>query len=317
MASLSEFMAEWHNGLPYIEAHTSGSTGAPKPIRLLKSDMLASARATNDFFGINSGSTLACPLSFDYIAGKMMAVRAIAAGCALRELPVSSTVEIDAPADLLPVVPMQLPSLLAQPKAPAMINNLLIGGAPLDGQMEAQIADAGFHAWLGYGMTETCSHVALRMVGGDGVFHAMKGIGFDTYSRGCLAISSGNFSWKTLITNDIVELLSSKSFRWLGRYDNVIISGGLKIHPEVMERGIKALLPELPDFYIIGEPHPVLGECAVMVVENAPEGLADKLKALIPDGKSRPRKVYDALRLVRTESGKIKRLQPNLLILRS
>ena len=138
-------MTQWLDDSPYIKAHTSGSTGKPKDIRLLKSDMLQSARATNAFFGIGPDSLLASPLSPDYIAGKMMYVRAFAAGCRMVQLPVSndiefpeangtctpagSTLALDRPVTLLPVVPSQLQSLIAQPHLSARIANVLIGGA--------------------------------------------------------------------------------------------------------------------------------------------------------------------------------------------
>ncbi|MDD6668520.1 MAG: AMP-dependent synthetase, partial [Bacteroidales bacterium] len=74
--TVDEFLAEWRNGDAFVTAHTSGSTGTPKAIRLLKADMLASARATNARFGIGAHSRLLLCLSPDYIAGKMMIVRA-------------------------------------------------------------------------------------------------------------------------------------------------------------------------------------------------------------------------------------------------
>ena len=78
--SVWEFIAEFLDDKPYIMAHTSGSTGKPKPISLAKSDMKASARFTNRFFGLTSQSTLHLCLSPDYIAGKMMLVRALESG---------------------------------------------------------------------------------------------------------------------------------------------------------------------------------------------------------------------------------------------
>ena len=78
------FLSQWNDdSKDYVMAHTSGSTGAPKEIRLMKADMRRSAQATNHFFGIDVDSLLHLPLSPDYIAGKMMIVRAHEAGCRL------------------------------------------------------------------------------------------------------------------------------------------------------------------------------------------------------------------------------------------
>lgn len=312
MATLSEFLEEWHSDDEYVVAHTSGSTGTPKEIRLPKSDMKVSALATNAFFGIDKDSVLALPLSLDYIAGKMMAVRADLAGCNLIELPVSNRVNVSFRIDLLPVVPSQLPELIKNPKAPSLIRNLLVGGAPLSDSMANELVRCGFNAWLGYGMTETCSHVALRKIGDSSVFHAMPGVRFDNDSRGCLIIKSEKYTWGQLTTNDIVRLEGTDCFEWLGRYDNVINSGGVKIHPELLEKEIQKLIPDIPPFYLVGEWDDKWGQRLVMVVENAPEGLLDKLKALLPDRKTMPKRIISVVRLPRTASGlKIKRIIPD------
>lgn len=162
MATLSDFLCEWDNSSPFIVAHTSGSTGTPKEIHLLKEDMRRSARATNSFFGIDSNSVLGIPLSMDYIAGKMMAVRAIEAHCRLLELPVSNRIELPEDVDLLSVVPSQAAVLLNNEPSLKRAGCLLIGGAPLDISTEQRLFGAGVEAYVGYGMTETCSHVAFK-----------------------------------------------------------------------------------------------------------------------------------------------------------
>ena len=78
--SVVNFLDEWYNDNDFIVAHTSGSTGAPKPIKLAKSDLKESALSTCKIFNINSESIMVLPLSPDYIAGKMMIVRAIVSG---------------------------------------------------------------------------------------------------------------------------------------------------------------------------------------------------------------------------------------------
>lgn len=308
--NVSDFMAEWRGGAPYVEARTSGSTGTPKPVRLLKSDMMVSARATNEFFGISAGSVLALPLSPDYIAGKMMAVRACLARCRLLELPVSNTVILDEPVDLLAVVPSQLESLLRQPRSASLIRNLLIGGAPVSDAMSRRIVDAGFNAWLGYGMTETCSHVALRWLGDGDIFTAMPGVSFSTDSRGCLVINSDKYSWSTLVTNDVVTLHSTEKFTWLGRADNVIISGGLKLHPEQLEVMYRHSCPWLPEFFLTGEPDTRWGTRLVMVAVNPVADTLDRLRACISDHKVLPGRVISVDSLPRTENGKLKRSLP-------
>ena len=214
------FLDLWDDESPVIEAHTSGSTGVPKVIWLPKEQMRRSAQATNSFFGIDSRSTLVCPLSVDYIAGKMMVVRAIEAGAELwmltphRESILSELPDSVETIDLLPIVPAQLEPLLRSDRA-ARVKNVIIGGSPMTDSQEAMAADAPFSAFATYGMTETCSHVALRRIGHDGQwFTPMPGVRTALDGRGCLIVD-GMVTNEALITrinsdlaNDLGNLLS-------------------------------------------------------------------------------------------------------------
>ncbi len=263
------FMEEWGSACTYVAAHTSGSTGAPKEIRLLKSDMIHSARATNQAFGINAESLLVCPLSASYIAGKMMIVRTIEADCRLvMEQPSNHPLLDDyGVIDLLPIVPAQIPGLLDSQYV-QHVKNVIIGGAPLSARQEQQICDtAPFRAFATYGMTETCSHVALRRLGTP-EFTAMPGVTFSVDTRSCLAIlSDGGYSFSRLQTNDVVDLLDAHTFIWRGRADNVVISGGLKLFPEEIEKTVSAAI-SLPPFFITGRPSDKWGQELVMVIER-------------------------------------------------
>ena len=309
MATLSEFLAEWHSPDPYVQAHTSGSTGTPKPIRLLKADMQLSARATNSFFGIGEHSVLASPLSFGYIAGKMMAVRAIEAHCALVPLPVSNRIELPDTlphVDLLPIVPSQIESLLAQPAYAARISHVLVGGAaPSPAQCRA-LTDAGYKAYISFGMTETCSHVALKKIcGHETYFEAMPGISFSQDRRGCLVIQAPAYSFGNLTTNDIVEIASPTEFRWIGRFDNVINSGGIKISPERLEKEIARYVDR--PFYITSAKDDRWGEVPAIVFEGTASEVQDILDLLASkiDHKTCPKKARAVRALPRTANGKI------------
>lgn len=286
-AEAEKFIAEWFDEKPYVTAHTSGSTGTPKEIRLLKSDMRASAKATIAFFGLTEASWLHLPLSPDYIAGKMQIVRALEAGCCLTVEPPTNhplhnnTADCQRHISLLPVVPSQVPGILDSEFA-VLIDNMIVGGAPLSPDDERRILDSGIRSYATYGMTETCSHVALRRIG-DETFKALPGFTFSTDSRGCLVIASTTLSFGTLTTNDMVELNDDKSFRWLGRHDNVINSGGLKIHPEELEKAIAHLIPSGHKFYITSRKSALWGEEAVMVTDmtDIPVSLISEIEATV------------------------------------
>lgn len=274
------FIDEWFSDLPYVTAHTSGSTGEPKEIRLLKEDMQASAEATNRYFGINSSSHLFLPLSADYIAGKMMIVRAITAECRLTAVhPNNHPLDKDyGDIDLIAVVPSQCESLIANGYAYKRLRNMIVGGAPMSVPIENKLLKMPWKTFASYGMTETCSHVALRPLGSD-VYSALPEITFGVDHRGCLTIKSSRFSFNMLTTNDIVELLSPKEFRWCGRYDNIINSGGIKLYPEQLE----AILSRHFTFPLMvrGIEHPIWGTAPQIVAApdsgEMPENIIRKI----------------------------------------
>lgn len=306
------FVEEWESESPFLRAHTSGSTGKPKEISLLKEDMRSSALATLKFFGINETSTLALPLSPDYIAGKMQIVRAIEAECSLIVEPPSSRPFREwkgGRITLLPIVPSQLDGL-TESAAFSLADNIIIGGAPLRPEQEDRLIEAGVKAWVTYGMTETCSHVALRRVGEE-CFVALPGFSFSTDQRGCLVIESTTLSAGLFVTNDMVSIQSPHSFRWLGRYDNVINSGGVKIHPEEIEKVMAPLLPAGTTAYVTSRRSERWGEEAVIVTDSpaVDDGFLEIIRPLLSP-RHCPKAVIHVPEIGRTpSSGKIVRLK--------
>lgn len=307
--NLQEFNSEWCNCEPYIMAHTSGSTGTPKPIQLLKSDMEASAHATNMFFGLKQGAVFACPLDYGYIAAKMMAVRAEIAKGTLIEMPASNSFNITQHIDLLAIVPIQVKCLLKNKHWASKVQNIIIGGAQLPHDDAQALLNAGYKCWQTYGMTETCSHVALKAVD-ESWYTALPGISFSIDNRNCLIIKAQHLSQHTFFTNDIVTLHSATEFEWMGRYDNVINSGGIKIHPEALEAQIHTTLNPPFEFYITGRPHPKWGEAVTMIAATTKdilETVKDELSKILPH-RYLPKQYIAVKKLPRTNNGKVKRL---------
>lgn len=243
-----------------------------------------------------------------------MIVRALEAGCRLvMESPSNHPLQADYGAiDLLPIVPAQIPGLLESPYV-SLVKNVIIGGAPVSADQEELICrTAPFSAFATYGMTETCSHVALRRFG-EREFTAMPGITFDVDERGCLAVVSEGYSFGRLQTNDVVDLLSSNTFIWRGRADNVVISGGLKLFPEDIEKTVTASM-QLPPFYITGRRSDKWGCELVMVVEKpdavnsssslSSDGLLTQLRNILPSVKC-PKDIIFVSQIPRTSSGKL------------
>lgn len=307
----AEFLKQWYDSTDSVEVLTSGSTGRPKEILLPKADMLRSAAATVRQFGLTSESTISSLLPMASIATRMAVVRSIVAKC--RYLPVipSNDFVISERIDLLSVGPSQTDCLIRHPEYVALVDVVMVGGAPLSQPRLTGLLRAGYDVYESYGMTETCSNVALRTPAHD-FFRANEGISFSVDCRDCLCVQAPGYSFDGLQTNDVVELLSPTTFRLLGRADNAINSGGLKIHPEMLEKELSDVLEA--DFYIAALPHDKWGETPLLVVEgDASEVLDCVRKAVlsIPDRRCRPRYYAAVSTLPRTSGGKIKRIIPD------
>lgn len=273
--TVDDFIAEWYSRLPYVTAHTSGSTGAPKPMRLPKELMCRSATRTNLFFGIGPWSRLHLCLSPEYIAGKMMVVRALMAGCHLTCEEASNNPLFDSELvcgrriSLLAVVPSQLPALLDHPERLRLVDNILVGGSAIPPVLRQRLVSTPITAWESYGMTETASHVALRPVTADVSlpFTLLPGITCSLSENVTLILSAVDLLTAdscTVTTNDCAEVLSPRSFRLLGRLDNVINSGGIKIHPLQVEAEAADLLAPFQPCYITSRQDKKWGERVVL-----------------------------------------------------
>ena len=301
MMSLEEFLSEWNNDSPFIEVKTSGSTGEPKRMLVEKRRMLASARITCDFLGLRPGDTALLCMSLDYIAGKMMVVRALERHLTLLTVPPTghplstlltphSTLltppssSNDSPSSfLLPrftaMVPLQVYNTLQVPEERErlmQVEHLIIGGGAIDEAMEAELRQFPNAVWSTYGMTETLSHIALRRISGPEAsewYTPFPSVHLSLSDEGCLIIDAPEVCAETLITNDIAELSPLGEgrgvvFRILGRKDNVICSGGLKIQAEELERQLRPHM-RVP-FIISKRPDEKFGEAVVLVTEGSP-----------------------------------------------
>lgn len=307
--AIAKFIVKWFNDKPYIKVKTSGSTGAPKKIKLLKTNMVQSAFATGVYFNLGTNNTALLCLSAKYIAGKMMLVRALTMGWDLHVVAPDkdAITQYDNTYDFAAMVPYQVYHTL---NALDKIKKLIIGGGVIDPDLEAKLQTKSTQVYATYGMTETITHVALRRVNGENktnVYTALANVKFDVDSRGCLVIDAPNLGNLHLVTNDLVTLHDSKSFEWLGRYDNVINSGGVKLYPEKIEQQLRDFI-KVP-FIISSLQDPALGEQLILVLElDDPKKVAayrDIITELDPY--HRPKKIFTLSKFPVTDTGKIKR----------
>lgn len=278
------FLDQWFDDREYVELNTSGSTGEPKLIRLSKQTMLRSAQMTNARFGLSEDSLALLCLPSSYIAGKMMLVRALAGNYSLMveppsANPFSATQLHQKDIDFTAITPYQLIHS-ANDIPHCSLRNCIVGGSPVTSAMEELVQEWPVAMYETFGMTETASHIALRRFNGPAksdCFEALDGVTLSLDERGCLEIDAPHLHAEKLVTNDLVELVDARHFRWMGRFDRVVNSGGVKIFPEQIERKIQDLI-DLP-FFIASVPHSALGQQVVLVLEsdNLPEPVQEEI----------------------------------------
>ena len=250
--TLEEFLAQWNDASPCMEVQTSGSTGVPKRIYIEKVRMRASARMTCDFLDIKQGDTALLCMPLDFIAGKMMVVRAIERGLNLLSVepsshPLSSAnmAAIGNPPsiDFAAMVPLQVWNTLQVPEereALCRIRHLIIGGGAISQALEQELRTLPINVWSSYGMTETLSHIALRRITED-YYIPLPGITLSQDQDGCLIIDAPHLCPETLFTNDIAHFTDDNRFHIIGRRDNTVCSGGIKIQIEEVEAWLHSL----------------------------------------------------------------------------
>ena len=315
---LEEFLEQWHNDQPTIEVQTSGSTGRPKKMLVEKRRMEASARITCHFLGLNEGDTALLCLPLDYIAGKMMVVRALTCGLRLCSVepslhPLSTTPSALSPKlasiALAAMVPLQVWHTLQVPaerERLRQVRHLIIGGGAIDESMERELQDFPHAVWSTYGMTETLSHIALRRLNGPDrslYYTPFDGVGVRLSDDGCLVIDAPAVCSQALTTNDRAELApDGRRFRILGRKDNVVCSGGLKMQIEEIERKLRRHIG-VP-FLITKRRDAALGEAVVMLIEDGDTGRYASLCRDILPKHERPKTIIAVEHLPMTATGK-------------
>ena len=268
------FLKEWQSDSTKVPVQTSGSTGIPKVFEIEKSKMLNSARMTCNFLNLKEGDTALLCLPVEYISGKMMVVRALERKLKLSvATPSAKPVQnLNVTVDFCAMSPLQVENSLHKIH---FIKNLIIGGAQVSQSLKNKISQSlkdkntETTVYETYGMSETLSHIALKQIYpvSEEYFSVFKGIEIALDERRCLKISAPALHPEILQTNDLVELKDDRHFKFLGRIDNVINSGGLKIHPEELESLLHRYIPREAAF--LGVNDEKLGQKLVLVIEGS------------------------------------------------
>lgn len=309
-----KFVKDWQSNDDWLEVSTSGSTGKPKTIRLDKNRMKASAKATVDFFNLKPNQTILLAMSTDYIAGKMMLVRALEHQLNIIVAPVVSNPLkniIPYNIDFSAFVPMQVNAILSDETSKTNyenINQVIIGGAPISLQLEKQLQALKNNNYSTFGMTETISHIALKNISEkDSFYTALPQVKFSVNQNNQLIIEAPYLLNQPIVTNDVVELLTSTQFIWKGRADFVINSGGIKLHPELIEKKIEPFLPK-HQFYLTSVKDIVLGQKLILKVEGVSNQEIKKLFINLEQSLSKfemPKQIINVNHFKTTKTGKV------------
>ena len=297
---VGEFFLDWFDDNDFMNLQTSGTTGAPKIIKIDKQAMVNSAIATGDYFNLSPGNKVLHCLPVKYIAGKMMFVRAFILGLDTNFVAPSShpLAKNETKYDFIAMVPLQAQNSINQL---SMVKKMIVGGAKMSDELEKNLLEVNTEVYETYGMTETITHIAAKKIG-EKAFTVLPDVTISYDDRNCLVIHAPKISDEVIVTNDLVELVNENQFVFLGRFDNVVNSGGIKLIPELIEAKLSDKIK--PRFFVIGIPDELLGEKLVLIIEgekfNIDESIFNKL-----DKYEKPKEIFFKNKFKETENGKI------------
>ncbi len=296
-----------------IEFTTSGTTGTPSVMRFTKEQIAASALRTCAFFNLSEKDTALLAMPLKYVAGRMILARAAVSGMNVQLGEISlnplRNISINHSITFIAITPAQALHLIENEREKLnRIATIIIGGGEIPISLEEKLLSLNGKVYATYAMTETLSHVAVRKIG-EPNYVALPDVHFSINENNCLQVHVPYLYKEPLQTKDVVKLIDTTTFEWLGRFDLVINSGGIKIYPENIERKI-AQLPFLQNnrFYVSYQKDSQFGQIPVLFIETntAPSDFLSEVNALL-EKYEKIKAVYFESQFEETATGKIKR----------
>ncbi|OVE53834.1 AMP-binding protein [Chryseobacterium mucoviscidosis] len=319
---VKNFLNEWFSDSDTVKVQTSGSTGTPKVFDIEKSRMMNSAEMTCNFLGLQEGDTALICLPVEYISGKMMVVRSMIRKLKLivADPSVKPVETLDRKIDFCAMTPLQIENSLDKLY---LIKNLIIGGAAVSEDLKKKMkealknSDSETFIFETYGMSETLSHIGLKQIlpNSEEYFTVFENVEISLDERNCLKIFAPKLNPEILQTNDLVEIKNGKQFKFLGRIDNVINSGGAKIFPEQLEALVKKEIPN--EVVFLGIDDISLGQKLIAVIEGEKsDDLIKKIRRIqFEKSFHKPKEIVFVEKIPRTPNGKVSRKELLKLIL--
>ncbi len=286
---VGDFLLSWLDDFDVVTVYTSGSTGEPTEYKLSKQHMINSAAITGERFELSYGTEALCCLPLSYIAGKMMLVRALTLGWEIDLVKPSlkPLKKAEKRYDFTAMTPLQVTKSL---KYIHKTKTVLIGGASIRSQLVEDLKHKHTRAFHSYGMTETASHVAIKQLYPilESYYTAVGDTNFEKDKRDCLVINAPSIGAEQLVTNDMVNLIDAQRFKILGRIDDVINSGGVKIHPDAVEQKLSKHIKQR--FFVTGISDEELGEKVILIIEGEKVEVQEAFESL--DKYEVPKEIY-------------------------
>lgn len=310
---IAAVLESWQRNEP-MEISTSGSTGVPQTVVHPMDNIIRSAAATAAYFVLPEHSSVLLCLPVSKIAGRMQVYRALINNWRLHVVEPSSTPlkTVSETLDFAALTPHQAAvTLNERPSDLRKVHSILLGGAVVSRELATKLSHHRAMCWEGYGMTETLTHVAVRKVSPESepFFRCLPGISIEIGKGETLVLHGDRFP-SPLETTDCVERIDEKHFRWLGRADFTLNSGGVKVQPEQVEAALEEYIDR--PFVVAGEPDDILGTRVVLIMEGEPlhpsaeESLMNQIGQVLP-AYERPKRILYMTELPRTTNGKIAR----------
>ncbi|MBL8449790.1 MAG: AMP-binding protein [Dechloromonas sp.] len=311
---------------------TSGSSGEPKAVMLSHGNLDSAARAANARLGLGPRDLWLDCLALNHIGGLAILWRAACAGAGVLlhegfSLPSLAAALACQPVTHISLVPAMLARLVeAGIPSPASLRVALVGGGPLSLSLYRQARDAGWPIHPTWGMSETAAQVATHCphdgpwqpglagrpldglhvsVDPDGRLcirgpQVMRGYLNPTLEPG-LGLEDG---W--LPSGDLGRLEGDAVFVQ-GRADDLLVSGGLKVHPTEVEAALAAC-PGVREAAVAGVPDATWGDLVVALVAGTvpPSTLDDWCRERLRPA-ALPRRIVSVDALPRLPGGKLDR----------
>ena len=292
----------WIGKVKFFQFNTSGSTGKPKTISIPRKKIEYSSSSTLERLDPDNNftSSLLC-INPEMIGGAMVVFRALIGNMNLKVIPPTANpfeaLHKNDAYDLVSMVPVQM--WQASVNQLNQFNVILVGGAYL-GNVESPPAT---RVYATFGMTETVSHFALRDINED-YFECIGDVRLSKAPDNKLRIKGTITDNKLLETNDLIAFISDRKFKWTGRSDFVINSGGIKIIPELVESKLK--IHSKNKFIISSLPDDRLDSRVVLLIEGQPDSYPVDFSNL--EKYEKPKEVYFMPEFPLTASGKVDRI---------